>query len=290
MKREKTLRHPVVSGLFYPDEKDDLENMVEGYLRKVDVAALGKSIAEAGVDDPGQRPPVAVIAPHAGYIFSGAVQAHAYALLRGFKFDTAVIIGTAHQAAFPGISVNLDSAYRTPLGEVEVDLDISTMLVDSDGRIDFYQEAHLGEHAVEVQLPFIQVAMPGTRIIPLLFGEQTLDGAILLKKALLRIGKKTGGKIIYIVSTDLSHYHSRIEATALDGRFREELRRMDTESLLTCIQAGECEACGFAGVLTAMLIAGETGLGKSAVLDYRDSGEVSGDRRRVVGYLAAALY
>jgi hypothetical protein len=184
MEREYTLRHPVVSGLFYPDSEQDLHQTVEGYLGKVDDAAVAHAIAEqTGFSDPLDRVPVAIVAPHAGYIFSGAVQAHSYRLLQGRSVDTAVVVGPAHQVSFRGLSVNLDNAFKTPLGNVEVDLEFAKSLTSFDAQISQNEESHLSEHAIEVQLPFIQKTMPGARIVPVLIGDQRWESSVLLKEA-----------------------------------------------------------------------------------------------------------
>jgi len=291
MEREYTLRHPVVSGLFYPDSEQDLSQAVDGYLEKVDRASLARSIAEqTGFSDPLDLIPLAVVAPHAGYIFSGAVQAHSYAVLRDRAIDTAVVVGPAHQVSFKGLSVNLDNAFKTPLGNVEVDLEFAEALVAFDAHISQNEESHLSEHAIEVQLPFIQRALPKAKIVPILIGDQRWESSVLLKEAVAATLKKLERRCILIASTDLSHYHPHMEALELDRVLMNRLRKMDAESLFSDIRAGGAEACGFGGIIAGILLARELGRGKSAVLSYRDSGEVSGDRRRVVGYLSAVMY
>jgi len=291
MKTEHTLRHPVVSGIFYPDEREDLENTVRGYLERVDESKLFDRIREAtGISDPRMKVPVAVVAPHAGYIFSAKVQAFAYAVLMNARIDTAFILAPAHQNSFPGISVNDDDAYRTPLGDVEVDLECVEKLHSFHRSIGINEEAHLGEHAIEVQLPFLQTVLSEAKIVPILFGEQNWDNSRLLKEALVSVMKEVPKKYLVIVSSDLSHYHPHVEAAALDGVLMEDVKELDARRLHVNLRAGRTESCGFGGILTAIMIARETGYGKSVILHYMDSGDVSGDRKKVVGYLAAALY
>ena len=291
IEKEYTLRHPVVSGLFYPDRENDLRQTVEEYLSKVDRQSLVRDVGtQTGISNPEGELPLVLVSPHAGYIFSGEVQAYGFSLLIGKSVDAAVIIGPAHQVSFEGVSVNLDNAYETPLGLVEVDLNMANRLVSLDGRLKTKEEAHLAEHSIEVQLPFLKEVLPDAKIVPVLMGEQTWETAVLLKDALVRALNADTKKYVIIVSSDLSHYHSRIEALELDQALIHSLKQMDAEALFASIQSGSAEACGFGGILTGIMLSKELGRGKSAVLAYRDSGEVSGDRRRVVGYLSAVMY
>jgi hypothetical protein len=291
MAEESTLRHPVVSGLFYPEGAQELEQTVDGYVAKADRASLYKTIREqTGIPDPETLTPIALVAPHAGYIFSGAVQACSYSLLSGREIDTVVIVGPAHQVSFKGISVNLDGAFKTPLGLVDVDLDFAKGLISYNKHICDNEESHLTEHSIEVQLPFVQRVVPKAKIVAVLIGDQRWETSLLLKDALLSVMNARPGRYVLVVSTDLSHYHAHVEAAELDKVLMNDLRKMSAESFFSDIQAGNAEACGFGGIITGMLLARERGKGKAAILSYRDSGEVSGDRRRVVGYLSASLY
>jgi AmmeMemoRadiSam system protein B len=290
MEIERTLRHPVVSGIFYPDDREELENTVSGYIEQVDEAGLADSLLKAGGGIRRDETPHAVIVPHAGYIFSARAQAHAYCLLKGARVDTAVLIGPAHQQSFPGISVNDDSAYRTPLGDVEVDRESVEKLRSFHDSIGKNEEAHLREHAIEVQLPFLQTVLPGVSIVPVLMGEQTRDTSLLLKNALVSLAKDLPKTFLLIVSSDLSHYHSHVEASVMDRVLLDDVESCDPEKFYEHIREGRSEACGFGGILSALMYVRETGRGRSAILYYTDSGEVSGDRKKVVGYLSAALY
>jgi len=290
MAEEYTLRHPVVSGLFYPDGEEQLRSSVEGYLARVDRSALAEEVGKQTGLDPAAQPPLAVIAPHAGYIYSGGVQAFSYALLDRFTFDTVVVMGPAHQTPFRGVSVNLDNAYKTPLGAVEVDLEAARKLLEHDGALQRHEDAHLGEHSVEVQLPFLQTVLPGARIVPVLFGEQSRDTAGKLAGALSRLMEELPRRYLCVASSDLSHYHSHVDASAMDRVLIDDVRALDPDSFSEHIQSGKAEACGFGPILTGMMLAAGRGSAKAAVLRYSDSGEVSGNRRNVVGYLSALLY
>lgn len=291
MKKEYTQRHPIVNGLFYPDSKEELENTIQGYIERVDKDKVLKDVNEqTGLTGTGKRTPLVLIAPHAGYIFSGRVQAYSYCLIKDLDIQTAVIIGPAHQKNFKGISVNLDNAYKTPVGLIEVDLELSEQLVSQSSKMLLNEEAHLSEHSIEVQLPFLQIIHPDIQIVPVLIGEQSWETSEILKNAFISVIKKTGKKFIVIASTDLSHYHSHVEAQTLDRVLINDIKKMDPRAFYKNIQEDNSEACGFGGILTGMMLANEIGEGKSAELLYMDSGEVSGDRNKVVGYLSAAMY
>jgi len=291
MKKQNTLRYPVVSGLFYPDTEEELRRTVDGYLERVDIDSVYKNIVEqTKIENPQELYPEVIIAPHAGYIFSGMVQAFSFSILTKKKIDTVVIIGPSHQIKFKGVSVNLDHAYQTPLGLVEVDLEFCNMLMEHCRFISLHEEAHLSEHAVEVQLPFIQRVIPEAKIVPILTGEQNWETALILKEAILTTMKKQQKKVVIIVSSDLSHYHSHTEASAMDKLLIDDLRSIRPEVLYENIKSGNSEACGYCGILTGLMITSETGLGRCAILKYIDSGEVSGDKKSVVGYLSAVIY
>jgi AmmeMemoRadiSam system protein B len=291
MKKEYTLRHPVVNGLFYPDDKSELENTVSGYIEKIDKQELYSTIREqTGFDKPEEVLPEVLIVPHAGYIFSGKVKAYSYCLLEDKTVDTVVIVGPAHQRGFKGISVNLDNAYKTPLGIIEVDLDFADKLASYHEAFKVNEEAHLSEHAIEVQLPFIQTVLKGSKIVPVLFGEQNWENSELLKNALVSSMNEVPKNYVVIVSSDLSHYHPHVEALSFDTVLIEDVKKLNATTFYDHIQSGKSEACGFGGILTGVMLSNELGKAKSVILHYMDSGEVSGDRKKVVGYLAAALY
>lgn len=291
MKKGLAVRHPVVSGLFYPDQGEELHRSVDGYLARVEDDSISRAIHEqTGLENPLKVQPLVLLSPHAGFIFSGFVQAHTYRLLKNFEFDTVVIIGPTHQVPFSGISVSLDDAYNTPIGNVPVDLEIARALISQSNRIQFHVDAHLSEHSIEVQLPFLQKVQPGAKIVPVLFGEQSLENSRLLEEALVKTFRAIPRRWVVIVSSDLSHYHSHVEASSLDHVLMEDIKRVNPESLYEHILSGSAEACGFGGILSGLVLVREIGKGMSAILHYMDSGSVSGDRRRVVGYLSAVLY
>ncbi|MBN2322413.1 MAG: AmmeMemoRadiSam system protein B [Spirochaetes bacterium] len=286
-----TLRHPVVSGLFYPDDKTELQSAVDSYLEEVDTNALYEIIGrQTSIENPQSLTPIVLVAPHAGFIFSGRVQASSYALLKNRTVDTAVIMGPSHLDRFDGVALALDDAFSTPLGISRVDKEFSLRLAEICTVTSENEKAHLSEHVVEVQLPFLQRLFPSVRIVSLLFGGHDLETVTSLYEALCETMDTVKRRYIVIASSDLSHYHPRTDAVVLDDAVIRGIEKMDPESLYADITAGRAEACGSGAILTGILLARKKGLGKSAILRRMDSGEVSGDRKRVVGYVSAAMY
>jgi len=264
----------VIAGSWYPGSASDLRRQIEGFLKKV-----------PETDFPGQL--TTLIAPHAGYMFSGQVAAYSYKLLEKHKFPTVVIIAPSHHARFSGVSVYDRGGFRTPLGVVPLDRELTTALEKRDNRIRYVPGVHDQEHALEIQLPFLQVVMPDFRLVPLVMGEQDIGACQWLAEAVADCIK--GKPVLVVASSDLSHYHSYDRAKSLDQVVLDKVKAFDPEGLSSSLARGACEACGGGPIVTAMLIARRQGANTVRALDYANSGDVTGDRGRVVGYMAAAL-
>lgn len=227
---------------------------------------------------------VALIVPHAGYQYSGQVAASAYAQLRERSVDRIVLVGPDHWVwdRDPGVVHSL--AYRTPLGEVPIDWEAVAAL---QGRHPIRRVLQDREHSLEVQLPFLQRILGEFRVVPVMLGDQSLATAQRLAKVLLEIG--VGGSDLMVASSDLSHHHPYETAVALDSRVSDRIARFDVEGLARDLSEGGSEACGGGALLTAMVWARQTGADSAEVIGYANSGDVTGERGAVVGYLAAAL-
>jgi len=290
MSQNKTKRVPIVSGLFYPSNPEELSSIISKYLDDVNKNEIQNKIREQTSLNIEELKPMVIIAPHAGYMFSGKIQAYSYKVIEDNKYDSVIIIGIAHQRQFKGISVNIDSEYETPLGTVKVNYEFANELKSFDKKIITVEEAHLQEHSVEVQLPYIQKLFPSSKIVPILFGDQHYEYSELLYNALYNTINKLPGNYLFIVTTDLSHYHNYLDAKNLDETFINDLKSMDEERLYNHVKEKKCEACCYAGVITGMMISKNMGKGKVTILEYADSGKITGDRRKVVGYLSAVLF
>jgi AmmeMemoRadiSam system protein B len=248
---------------------------VDGYLAGV-----------ADQDVPGRL--VALISPHAGLRYSGPVAAHAYALLRGRRDLTAVLVGPSHRAAFDGVSVYARGSFATPLGEIPIDEALAGALLDvGEGLLD-ESSPHGREHSLEMQLPFLQHLVPGLRLVPLLMGSQARGEVDALAAALGRVLE--GRDALLVASSDLSHYHPAPVASELDAKVVGDVRRFDPEALMDRLESFRGHACGGGPMVAVLKAARARGADRAAVLRYADSGDVEdGDKSRVVGYLAAAL-
>lgn len=260
-----------------------------------DPSALVKTIAglfaEAKKETIGNRP-LALVAPHAGYPYSGKVAAKAYKLLEGEEYDTVVLISPSHTVFFQGSSVFTGGGYQTPLGLVETDKALAHRIAEIHPLVYASSQGHAtgstrGEHALEVHLPFLQVVLGNFKMVGIVMGDQE-EGSIAALGEVLATALK-GRNSLMIASTDLSHFHSQKQANMLDGVVRKAIESFDPETLLEIIEDGEGEACGGGPVAAVMTAARRLGSRELRVLDYATSGEASGDFSEVVGYLSAVM-
>ncbi|HGY55303.1 MAG TPA: AmmeMemoRadiSam system protein B [Caldithrix abyssi] len=275
------IRPPAVAGAFYPADKAELQSMIHTFLQNAQTVQL------AG-------PPVAVIAPHAGYVYSGHVAAYAYAAVRNRPYERVVVIAPSHFEAFDGVSIFEGSAYRTPLGDVPVDRAFSQKLADRSEVCFLSQKGHIpgvsgrGEHALEVQLPFLQTVLPKFKLVALVMGDQSYPTCRSLGKALARL--ISDEKTLIVASSDLSHYHPYEEAVQRDKKVLRAIEEWDYFNLARNFQNRLWEACGGGPIVATMIAAEELGANRAVLLKYANSGDVpAGERSRVVGYSAFAL-
>lgn len=257
------VRLPAAAGSFYPAQAEKLRAVIDRHLEKADPPALTNVRA--------------LIVPHAGYVYSGAIAASGYKLLKAQTPPPtrAVLMGPAHRVWFQGAALGDYNAFETPLGQVNVDRAFLKQLADDDSPFHMLPRAHGGEHCLETQIPFLQTVLPHAPIAPLLFGE--IDPTDAGKQLAQHLTEED----IVIVSSDLSHYHSYKEAERLDRSFIDAVLKGDRRR----VQQGE--ACGQAPILSLMTIAESKGW-EPHLLDYRNSGDTSGNTNQVVGYAAIA--
>jgi AmmeMemoRadiSam system protein B len=273
--QDKGVRSPVFAGTWYPGDPEVLRQTMTGYLSKANPPA-----AEGKV--------VAIIVPHAGYLYSGQVAAYSYKLLQRSNPKVVFLIGPSHRVGFRGFSVSQYSGYQTPLGVAPVDQDLARKLLSITPQMQWVREADEQEHSLENQIPFLQIVLKDFQIVPIIMGEQNIETCVLLAKSLLR-ALPDKESVVILASTDLSHFHSDQQARALDGEFIKQVKEFDPEGLAKAVASGSCEACGAGPAIAAMLAARELGANRSVILKYSNSGDVTNDRRQVVGYLSAAL-
>ena len=272
---KENVRNAILAGSWYPGNKDTLTKTIEDYLSKVKAGSLEGELK-------------AIIVPHAGYMYSGQVAAHAYRLLQHRDFKRVIMIGPSHRVGFRGASVNMQSGYRTPLGIAPVDRDLGKRIINADALIQGVPRAHASEHSLEIQLPFLQTVLKDFRIVPILMGDQDLKTCSRLARSLARVITNMDQTLL-LASTDLSHFHSYKRARKLDLKFIKHVQEFDPKGLADSLSSGKCEACGRGPAITVMLAAQALGANRTMILNYANSGDVTGDHGRVVGYLSAAL-
>lgn len=273
-----SVRAAAVSGTWYPGTRGALTRDVDEYLAAAAEGPAGTITA--------------VIAPHAGLMFSGPVAAYAYKAAAQGTYDVVVLAGPSHFVGFEGVAVYPEGAFETPMGLAPVDSELVARLTRSPG-IRAASSAHVREHSLEMQLPFVSRLMPAARIVPLLMGYQTRQTIEQLANALA--AALTGTRSLIVASTDLSHYFNANEAVALDGRVQDYVGRFDPDGLLGLAdeypehERGRYVGCGIGPAISVMMAARLLGAREGRVLKYSHSGEVSGDYEGVVGYMAAAI-
>lgn len=270
------IREPAVSGMFYPDKPEVLSRDIKRYLDNVKKEKIEGEI-------------IAIVAPHAGYMYSGQVAAYGYKLIDGKNFSTVVIISPSHRAMFKGASIYDRGGYRTPLGIVPVDIELAKKMMEREKRIQFLPEAHREEHSLEVQIPFLQIVLKNFKLIPIVMEPYwSLETCKAVANAISETVR--GRNVLLVASSDLSHYHSYNKAVEMDRILLNHMERFDIESIHRDLSNGRCEACGGGPIITIMLAAKSLGANKAKVIKYMNSGDVTGDRSRVVGYAATVFY
>ena len=251
-------RPPAVAGLFYPDDPDELRAMIGGYLAKA--------------PDDG-RAPKALIAPHAGYIYSGPVAASAYARLRDVRdmIQRVVLLGPSHRVAFAGLAAPSVDAFETPLGSIPIDQAAIQDIIDLP-QVTLFDQAHTREHSLEVHLPFLQVVLESFRLVPLVVGDASEDE---VGEVLDRLWG--GPETLIVISSDLSHYHDYDTARMLDRSTSQAIEALDPAAI------HYEQACG-RNPVNGLLTAAKRRHLHASTVDLRNSGDTMGPRDRVVGY------
>ena len=268
------IRKPSWAGSFYDSDKNMLRGQIEDYLKNA------KELPSLSSE------PLALISPHAGYVYSGQTAAYAYRLVQGKTYEAVIVIGPSHQYGFEGCSIYLKGGFETPLGIAQVDEDLAGRIAQRSG-FSYIAEAHAKEHSVEVQIPFIQVALPEAKIVPIIMGFQTRKTISVLASALAEVLPLK--KILIVASTDLSHFLSKSQANSLDAKTIALVQNLNAETIINKMAAGENIMCGGGPVAATLLAMKKRGKPRLEVLRYADSSEVTQDDSRVVGYLAAVL-
>jgi AmmeMemoRadiSam system protein B len=274
------LRRSAVAGTWYSADPSRLTADLGEHLAAADAAAEDAVPRDATL--------LALIAPHAGLMYSGPVAAHAYRLLRGRSFDAVVLVGPSHYVAFEGVSMWPAGAFSTPLGDLPIDEELAAAIAAACPCVGVRADAHGREHSLEMQLPFLAALAPGTPIVPLIMGHQTRETASALGDALGATLRDR--RVLAIASSDLSHYFDATTAAALDREVVADVERLDANGLMQRLERRPEHACGGGPMVSVLQASRLLGASASRVVNRADSGDVSGDKSAVVGYLAAAIW
>ncbi len=268
------VKEPAVSGTFYPSDKTELQAMVTSFL------ADAKSFPQEGRL-------LALVSPHAGLQYSGHVAAYGYRQLQGSDFKKVILIGQSHHESFRGASVYTAGAFKTPLGTVAVDDKSAKKLLNELASVTYYPQAFAKEHSLEVQLPFLQTVLKDFQIIPILIGSPTRETYEHLIAALTEM---MDDKTLIIASTDLSHYHGYQQAVDMDGKIISAIEGLSVVKAGELIQSGKSEMCGAVPVVIAMEVAKRHGGNRGRLFKYANSGDITKQMDRVVGYASIGLF
>ena len=279
----KSIRFPAVSGLFYPSSKDSLIKQIENcFLSHIGPGSLPR------LNPKGKREIVALVVPHAGYMYSGPVAAHSYfSLAEDGKPEIIVILGPNHTGIGSGVSIMISGKWRTPLGDVEIDEDTAKTIVEKSKFVDIDELAHTHEHSIEVQLPFLQYVLRDFKFVPICMMMQDLRTSRDVGEAIASSIKDKNA--IIIASTDLTHYEDQKSASIKDRSVIESILSLDEEKLERIITEMNVSMCGPGPVAAAIYAAKLLGAKSAYLLKYATSGDITGDYSSVVGYTSIKI-
>jgi AmmeMemoRadiSam system protein B/AmmeMemoRadiSam system protein A len=277
-KEQFEVRRPMVAGVFYPGNPIELSKQLATFFSQAERRPLAGPVR-------------AIIAPHAGYIYSGQIAAEAYKQIEGEQYDSVVVLAPFH-GFFKGVSVYSGGAYQTPLGVIEIDRGLTGLISEKHPTVYASTVGHTGsgghgEHSLEVQLPFLQTVLGKFRLVAMVMGDQE-ESTIRATAEVLAAALK-GKNVLLVASTDMSHFHPEKEARRLDKVFETALVKFDAGELIDVVTRGKCEACGFGPVTAVVETAKRLGAEQVNIISYDTSGATTGDFAEVVGYLSAVI-
>ncbi len=270
------LRPAAVAGSWYPSRPDRLGQEIDRYTANADI-------------DP-STPPRAIVAPHAGLMYSGPVAAYAYRTVAGARYAAVILVGPSHFVDFRGVSIWPRGAWQTPFGDVPVAEDLAAEIAGASREVVDDPTAHRREHSLELQLPFVARLLPGVPIVPLVMGRQSRATAFALGDAMATVIARVDGPVLLVASSDLSHYHDARTPAEMDGVVLLRVEQLDADGLMEALEQQPHHACGGGPLVSVIHAARQLGTTRAQVLKYADSGDVSGDKSSVVGYMAAAIW
>lgn len=261
-----TVRAPAVAGRFYPRDRQELLDEVHAF----------------SVEEATPRPAIGCIAPHAGYVYSGHVAGALYSSISIPK--RCVILCPNHTGVGHPLAILSQAEWDTPLGRVRPDLELANELLDRVQSLQEDASAHRSEHAIEVQLPFLQVRQPEMKIVPIAIGTSKYDRLEELGQALAELIDNSVAGTLIIASSDMNHYESDTATRMKDGKAIERILALDAFGLWDVVMRDKISMCGFGPAVAMLTAARQLGAQAARMVKYATSGDVSGDREMVVGY------
>jgi len=270
-----SLRHPAVAGRFYPRDPDDLRTEAHGYLSQATSANQAPSKA------------IGCIAPHAGYIYSGHVAGAVFARVE--IPQRCIVLCPNHTGMGRALAIMSEGAWETPLGDVPIDTQLATALKQRFLALQEDSAAHRAEHAVEVELPFLQLRQPELKFVPIALGTWQFEPLEQLGKALADVIGAQKDLVLIVASSDMNHYESDTITRVKDHRAIERILTLDPRGLYDVVTQQNISMCGFGPAVAMLTAARQLGAKSAELVKYATSGDVSGDRDRVVGYAGVVV-
>jgi AmmeMemoRadiSam system protein B len=269
------LRRPAVAGRFYPGDRDELREDAQAYLSQPEFAQ--QPLVRA----------IGCIAPHAGYMYSGHVAGAVFARIE--IPQRCIVLGPNHTGMGHPLAINIQGAWQTPLGEVPIDEVLAGALQARFPALQEDSAAHRAEHAIEVELPLLQVRQPQLRFVPIAVRTGRVEILELLGKAIAEVVSEQGDAILIVASSDMNHYESDVITRAKDHQGIERILSLDPRGLYDVVIQQHIGMCGVEPSVTMLAAARELGAKSAELVKYATSGDVSGDREMVVGYAGVVV-
>jgi hypothetical protein len=288
---ERRVRDPAVAGQFYAADPAALgEQIADCFAHEIGPGRLGEADRTGGeAGDSAPRRLRGLVAPHAGYPYSGPVAAHAFAAVARSRPDAVVVLGPNHTGVGGQVAVSPADAWRTPLGTVPVATDLASTLVSAVPAAGFDDRAHAREHAIEVQLPLLQYVADDPSVLPVCMRDQTRETSLAVGDALAELVETSDAELLLLASTDLTHYEPHERATEADRAVLERIEAGDYDGLYDRLERTGHSMCGY-GAVAAVLRATADRAGERETFAYATSGDTGGPRDSVVGYAAAGVW
>jgi hypothetical protein len=265
------IREPIVAGQFYPGSPSSLEKQISGFIDK-----------KAAKEDV-----IGLVSPHAGYMYSGAV---AGAVISRIKLkDTFIIMGPNHTGYGKPFSIMTEGAWKTPLGEVNIDSRLAKQILEASQNLEEDQVAHLHEHSIEVQIPFLQYLKKDFKIVPIVLSHAPRAAYKEIGKAIAKAIKESKSEAVILASSDMTHYEPQESAKRKDTQAINAILELNEDELLNRIERLNITMCGYAPAATLISAAKELGAKRAELVKYQTSGDVTGDYSSVVGYAGVIL-